>query len=298
VSVESLPIPEELLRQEAESIAAHYRVSADEALAALSQAFAGVPDLVRRIQLRHGEEDVTRWRAYREVVRECRQGLYYGLRRYYPLSDEAERVVGEFEQEVAASARAERVEELCERLLLLHASTRERHSSYAEFYERFFECAGVPATILDIGCGMHPLSYPFKGAGSGTKRYVAVDRDVCVIRAVSAHARVAGKRRLQAVRLSLDDPGWPSELPWRGPYELGVMLKVVPVLIRLDRAAVLGLQAAPVARLLLTGNVESLTRRQSIEARERSVLKRFIQNAGRQITGEFRVGNEFGYLAE
>jgi len=348
------PIPEDLLSREAEDIASRYRVSIEEAEAALSEAFAAAPDLARRVRERHAQEDVTRWRDYREVIKKCRKDMYYGLRRYYRAPASAERLVEEFEREVEASARPERIEELRRELLAAHTSTRERLEHYAEFYERFFELVGAPSTLLDVGCGMHPLSYPFAGHGERTELYVALDRDMRAMRALGAYARLVGPGRLVPLYASLADGAWVERLPCPAPlgtaakphpgsgrlqgraavsgsigdvmlphrllrppcittlrsasgqrsgfcnsaFDLAVMLKVVPVLSRLDRAAVEGLGAVPARRLLLTGSAESMTRRQRIEARERGVLKRFIEQSGRRIVGEFRAGNEFGYLVE
>lgn len=290
------PIPMELLSAEAQSIAARYRVSAAEALRALAEAFAARPELAGRIRSRWREEDVTRWREYRRVVTECRKRIYYALRRYYGSPEKADLLVGELEREAHGPARPERIEQLSRQLLALHTSTRERLPHYAEFYDRFFELAGAPTTLLDVGCGMHPLSYPFAGAGAATERYVAVDADARAVRALSAFAGAAAPGRLVPVRAGLDDPDWADKLPWPGPFELALMLKVVPVLSRLDRAAARRLHGVPAEAILLSGSVESMTRRQNVERRERAVLRRFIEQAGRRVAGEFRAGNEFGYL--
>ena len=87
-------------------------------------------------------------------------------------------------------------------------------------------------------------------------------------------------------------------MPDGDPYDLAVMLKLVPVLGRLDGAAAEALGRVPAARLFVTGCMESMTRHQRIEARERAVLQRFLAAAGRAVLAEFRAGDEFGYLAE
>jgi hypothetical protein len=296
VREELLPIPEELLRKEAESVCARYRVSVEEALAALTEAFAAAPEVARRVRQRHGREDVSRWRDFREVVRRCRKSIYYGLRRYYARSGEVERLVEEFGQEAAGPAEPRRMEELRLALLGAHKSSCERLPHHAEFYERFFALAGSPATLLDVGCGMHPLSYPFTGRGSATGVYVAFDRDPRAIRAVEAYAWVVGKGRLVAVRGGLSDAGWMQGLPGPAVWDVVLMLKVVPVLSRLDGPAVARLAAVPGRSVFVTGSAQAMTRRQSIEARERTVLKAFIAQTGRRVAGEFRAGDEFGYL--
>jgi len=295
---EAAGIPDDLLRREARRISARYRVEPADAFEALAGAFAARPELARRIRDRHTGEDVTRWREYRDVVKACRKALYYGLRRYYPNPEDAGRLVGELERAADEGLAAEAVDGLRQGLLRAHVSTCERVPHYGEFYARLFDLCGVPATLLDVGCGMHPLSYPFGDRGAGTTLYVALDRDERAVRAVAAYGRLAAPGRLAAVRGRLEDPDWPAGLPWPGPYDLALMLKVVPVLSRLAGAAAEALGRAPAARLLVTGSVESMTRHERIEARERAVLRRFLGASGRAITAEFRAGDEFGYLAE
>ncbi len=46
-------------------------------------------------------------------------------------------------------------------LLAAHRSTAERLDSYDSLYENIFATTGKPASILDLGCGLNPVSYPF-----------------------------------------------------------------------------------------------------------------------------------------
>ncbi len=290
------PIPEPLLRAEVERICARYRVSEEEAHRALARAFSAEGDLAARIRARHGQEDVTRWRDYRDTVRRARKRVYYELRRYYPQDEAADRLVEEFEREMGGRGPSARAEELRLELLALHTSTRERAAHYAEFYRTFFDLVGVPAALLDMGCGMHPLSYPFRGAGSATRRYVAVDRDLRAMRAVEAYAGAVGPARLVAVRADLEGVDWADPAFGAEGFDVALMLKVVPVLGRLSGDAVRRLHDVPADRILVTGSSEAMTRRQGIERRERAALRRFIEESGRQVVGELRVGSEFGYL--
>jgi 16S rRNA (guanine(1405)-N(7))-methyltransferase len=49
-------------------------------------------------------------------------------------------------------------EEDYEKALSLHLSTKERLSSYPIIYRKIFEMTGKPKIILDLGCGLNPLS--------------------------------------------------------------------------------------------------------------------------------------------
>ncbi len=46
-------------------------------------------------------------------------------------------------------------------MLRTHESTKERMAIYPELYEKIFKITGKPKSILDLGCGMNPFSYPF-----------------------------------------------------------------------------------------------------------------------------------------
>jgi 16S rRNA (guanine(1405)-N(7))-methyltransferase len=60
------------------------------------------------------------------------------------------------------------VQAACLGLLKMHASTRERVSLLGAFYTRLFGLTGVPRVVLDLACGLHPLSFPWMGLGTST----------------------------------------------------------------------------------------------------------------------------------
>lgn len=74
------------------------------------------------------------------------------------------------------SGSAAEVEQACRQMLALHPSTRERLPVTERFYEEIWAVTGRPRTILDVGCGMNPLSLPWMGLGPGA-RIIALDID-------------------------------------------------------------------------------------------------------------------------
>jgi 16S rRNA (guanine(1405)-N(7))-methyltransferase len=46
-------------------------------------------------------------------------------------------------------------------LLDTHISTKERIPLYEELFKKIFSITGIPQSILDIGCGLNPVSIPF-----------------------------------------------------------------------------------------------------------------------------------------
>ncbi|MBI4447967.1 hypothetical protein HY643_03225 [Candidatus Woesearchaeota archaeon] len=47
------------------------------------------------------------------------------------------------------------------KILSLHKSTKERIDAYPIIYQKIFSETGKPKKILDLGCGLNPVSYPF-----------------------------------------------------------------------------------------------------------------------------------------
>ena len=51
--------------------------------------------------------------------------------------------------------------ETIKKILATHSSTKERLDKYAEIYHQIFKITGSPKVILDLGCGINPLSVIF-----------------------------------------------------------------------------------------------------------------------------------------
>jgi 16S rRNA (guanine(1405)-N(7))-methyltransferase len=64
----------------------------------------------------------------------------------------------------------------CRSILPLHASTAERLRDLDGFYEPIFEVTGQPSKILDLACGLNPLTIPWMDLPPSTF-YVATDID-------------------------------------------------------------------------------------------------------------------------
>ena len=65
-----------------------------------------------------------------------------------------------------------------QKILNLHASTKERLAHYAEFYDFILQHTGPVESVLDIGCGYNPFSIPLIPAT--LKAYYAYDIDTKV----------------------------------------------------------------------------------------------------------------------
>jgi 16S rRNA (guanine(1405)-N(7))-methyltransferase len=66
------------------------------------------------------------------------------------------------------------IQNCCREIMASHTSTRERLLVLDGFYPRLFEQSGKPETILDLACGLNPLSLRWMGLRAGA-RYLAYD---------------------------------------------------------------------------------------------------------------------------
>jgi len=99
------------------------------------------------------------------------------------------------------------------RALLKHESTKERMQIYPELYRRIFHITGIPKSILDLGCGLNPLSYGFLGA---KPEYYAVDissdivnfaNDFFAKNKISGKAEIMNLREIKNKKLALPKSG-------------------------------------------------------------------------------------------
>lgn len=75
---------------------------------------------------------------------------------------------------VEAKGDENKIEEICEKVLSSHISTRERLPIRKDFYSQLFNLTGTPNIILDLACGLNPFSFAWMGLPRTTK-YFAYD---------------------------------------------------------------------------------------------------------------------------
>ena len=62
---------------------------------------------------------------------------------------------------LGGNANETKINELHQKILSTHTSTKERLKIYPVMYEKIFAVTGIPKKLLDLSCGLNPLSYPF-----------------------------------------------------------------------------------------------------------------------------------------
>jgi 16S rRNA (guanine(1405)-N(7))-methyltransferase len=290
-------IPDDLLRKEVRGICKRYRIEPEEVRDLLEANFARHPDLIQKIAEQHPEHDVTRLSDYKSVVKETKKQVYYRLRQYQRDREAQAQAHARLAALIAEEAPPSEVEPVVQQLLQTHVSTQERAPVYPAFYRRLFDLVEPPRTVLDLGCGLHPLSYPFHDPATRPEVYVALDRAEESTNVVATFAPYVRPARLVAACQDLGQVSW-ADYTDAGPaaFDLAFLLKLVPVVHRLQPEAVENLMAVPARHLLVTASTEALTRRENIRRREDRILQAFIQQTRRPVIADVEVGTEFGYL--
>jgi 16S rRNA (guanine(1405)-N(7))-methyltransferase len=67
------------------------------------------------------------------------------------------------------------LKDACIQIMQTHVSTQERISLLDQLYPTIFGITGVPSSILDLACGLHPFSFPWMGLSVESISYHAYD---------------------------------------------------------------------------------------------------------------------------
>lgn len=285
----------------AEVVAKRYRIEVETARALILEAWASEPALWQQAAQEHDRARLSRTRAYKQAADRAKTKIYYHLRRYRQddpgLHDAAERLrglaaagIGMGDPQAVAARDA---------VVRSHVSTRERLDDLEAFFAALHELVPAPTSILDLGCGVMPLLYPFDGTGRSTTTYVALDRDAVAVEVCDAWAGLVGAQRLRARRWSLDEGFAGITGPEAGgTFALALALKLVPVVARQERALLPTLAGAPAKRLLVTGAKQAMVKRRAIDRREERTLRAFAEDHGLAIVGTLDTPSEIGFLLE
>src|SRR6187402_2809844 len=113
------------------------------------------PDLVRRLAGEELPKSKNASDAQKRTKRRLHQifGAYADPLPYDKLIDKLQ----------DAHADLEQFKTICKEILPLHASTAERMKDLDRFYKPIFEITGRPAKIMDLACGLNPLTNPWMG---------------------------------------------------------------------------------------------------------------------------------------
>jgi len=188
------------------------------------------PDTVRRI-------------AWRELA--GHNDLKAALKR---TKSRLHQVYGAFEREVDYETACRRleaafgtrsapdIEAACREVLRLHQSTVERLPILGEFYDAIWALTGVPRSLLDLACGLNPLTLPWMRLPAGAQ-YFAFDIDAPRIAFLNRFFHLAGLTPLAC---------WQDVVcqPPQADADVALLLKTSPALERQEKGSTLRLLQA------------------------------------------------------
>ena len=180
-------------------------------------------ELITRV----GEQELAKRRNLREAVKATKNKLHQVAGAYL----ESDLPYDAWLQELRAAADPASFRGACRKIMEAHASTRERLPTLDEFYEIIW--AGRPRvrSVLDLACGLNPLTLPWMPLAEGAAYYaydIYQDMADFLERFMGLPlAKVRGETQARDVLL----PGhWPR-------VDLALLLKAIPCLEQLDKAA-------------------------------------------------------------
>lgn len=289
----------------AEVVAKRYRIDVETARTLILEAWAAEPALWQQAAQEPDPARLARTRAYKQAADRAKTKIYYHLRRYRQDDPGLHDAAARLRELAAAGVGIGDPQALAARdaVVRSHVSTRERLEDLEAFFTALFELVPAPSSILDLGCGVMPLLYPFERSftdtHSSTTTYLALDRDAVAVEVCAAWAGLVGEERLRARRWSLDEGFAGITGPEAGgTFALALALKLVPVVARQERERLPTLAAAPARRLLVTGAKQAMVKRRAIDRREERTLRSFADDHGLAIVGTLDTPSEIGFLLE
>ncbi len=292
---------ESLAKDFAAKLAERYRIDSESAYAATLEMWMNNRKLCDQAAREPDPQRLKRTRIYKQAAEKAKASTYNSLRKY---KQQAERMTDGVSTLIELADQGvdstdPRATAARDQIVGSHVSTRERLPDLDGFHTHLFELIPEPTSILDIGCGLQPLLYPFHDAGQITSTYLGLDRDASVVEAVDTWARVIGGERLEARQWSLSEgfDGVVGPEP-NGEFKLALGLKLIPVLSRQERKRLPLFRDVPAQRLLITGARHAMVKRRSIERRERASLVGFADELGFEVLETFETPTELGLLLE
>jgi len=182
------------------------------------------------------------------------------------------------------SGNPDEIKEVCTRILNLHASTRERVPFLKDFYQQIFTIIGKPGSILDLACGLNPISLPWMDFPDHAQ-YHAYDIHTPRVKFLNQYLILASRQPLAEVRDILVNP---PEI--RG--DVAFFFKEAHRLEQRRKGANRELwQVLKVETLLVSLPINSLSGQHDLSGQMRHLVENASQGLFTSIQ-EIRVGNE------
>lgn len=289
----------ELVEELATDAAKKYRIDTDEAVEIILDEFDSNPGLEKAVVASATSQKLKRTSIFKKAASAAKKRIYYQLRNYHNDSDELSRLIDDLDC-ATRDTPAEIQISWFDTIVQGHASTRERLPSASSFYDQLFKSVSAPQRVLDVGCGVHPIMFPFVADWADSiEQYVAAEKNPRDVACLQHFSRLQQINQLKAFRWEISD-GWNALESESGcaQYDVAFVMKVVPVVRRQQRELLATLAQTPARTWVLSGSRVALAKRRSIEKREQRVLQEFVELSGRTVKHEFAVEEEFVWIVE
>jgi 16S rRNA (guanine(1405)-N(7))-methyltransferase len=132
------------------------------------------------------EKQLKKSDGYKKALKKVRAELHssYGM---FQIPGNADEIKKEFLKKAKMNSLSEPDYKAA---LSLHLSTKERLQSYPMVYEKIFKETGKPKVILDLGCGLNPLSWYYMPVKNF--KYIASDIDLASLKFIGQYFDLAG----------------------------------------------------------------------------------------------------------
>jgi len=220
------------------------------------------PEVIRTI----GRLELSRRRNPAEAVKTTKRRLHQIAGAYWPAGMPVDRWLGEL-----CAAEAADLRPTCRSIMVDHASTRERLPFLEEFYRTLMGDIGPIRSVLDIGCGLNPLSLPWMPVAAN-----------CTYHACDIYEDLAGMLDLFFKRAEVRGRAGTWNALHPAPVEkvdVALLLKLLPCLEQVaHHASEELLQALPARFLVVSFPLHSLGGRRDKGMRE-NYEERFLRIA-------------------
>lgn len=288
---------QELVTALVEDVAHGYRITPQDAADLIMPMVAKDRALVEAMARKQDLRELRRMRVYKDMAKAAKKTVYAHLRRYKRDDD----IISDLTLQLEALSPGEdpqAAHAAIEGILAAHVSTSERLEHRDQYIDTLSPYLSAAHSVLDVGAGVMPLLLPFQQF-PGLTRYFAVDKDEEAMRAVNAYARWAGLEQLEACRWSISE-GWEplSHKFGTAEFDLGLMMKVVPVVARIESESRDVLAETPAARLIVSGSAHALAKRQRISQREELTIRSFCKTFDLKVLNRHETEDEVFLVIE
>ena len=257
----------EIANELAAGFVKNYKCSLPDAIDFFHDKLVKNEEVCKIINSAASDKQLSKNATFKEFVKKNKKELYYKLRRYK---------TGELEIDGSK-------EEMLEKLSQVHVSSQERFAQNELFYEQLSKF--VAGVVVDVGCGVQPLYFP-KEKFPSVEKYVALDKDRESISIMQKFKDVFDYSWLYP-------KVWNISEGWNEKFDVALILKVIPVVKRIDPTLLDELARVPANTIIVSGVKESMVKKHNIEYKERRAIDSFIKLCDREVIAEFELDNEF-----